>query len=286
MSSSKKSYKIDKLLSISICNRSHLLDKLKNHDLYHLLKDIQDIRSFMESHVFAVWDFMSLLKSLQNNLTGVKLPWLPKKNAKLTRFINEIVQVEESDLDMNNIPKSHFSMYLESMDEINADRKNINEFLNFLEQGLDVEQALNRIKADDKIKEFVNYTFSIIKKNKPHLTAAAFTYGREDVIPEIFIKIIKELDPKNKKYSNLKYYLDRHIEIDGDTHGPLALEMMHELCGDDINKWTEALKVGEHALQYRIKLWDSIKEKIELKNKVIGKLKKQVKHTISQPQII
>lgn len=286
MSSSKKSYKIDKLLSISKCNRSDLLDKLKNHDLYHLLKDIQDIRSFMESHVFAVWDFMSLLKSLQNNLTGVKLPWLPKKNAKLTRFINEIVQVEESDLDMNNIPKSHFSMYLESMDEINADRKNINEFLNFLEQGLDVEQALNRIKADDKIKEFVNYTFSIIKKNKPHLTAAAFTYGREDVIPEIFIKIIKELDPKNKKYSNLKYYLDRHIEIDGDTHGPLALEMMHELCGDDINKWTEALKVGEHALQYRIKLWDSIKEKIELKNKVIGKLKKQVKHTISQPQII
>ena len=286
MSSSKKSYKIDKLLSISKCNRSHLLDKLKNHDLYHLLKDIQDIRSFMESHVFAVWDFMSLLKSLQNNLTGVKLPWLPKKNAKLTRFINEIVQVEESDLDMNNIPKSHFSMYLESMDEINADRKNINEFLNFLEQGLDVEQALNRIKADDKIKEFVNYTFSIIKKNKPHLTAAAFTYGREDVIPEIFIKIIKELDPKNKKYSKLKYYLDRHIEIDGDTHGPLALEMMHELCGDDINKWTEALKVGEHALQYRIKLWDSIKEKIELKNKVIGKLNKQVKHTISQPQII
>lgn len=286
MSSSKKSYKIDKLLSISKCNRSDLLDKLKNHDLYHLLKDIQDIRSFMESHVFAVWDFMSLLKSLQNNLTGVKLPWLPKKNAKLTRFINEIVQVEESDLDMNNIPKSHFSMYLESMDEINADRKNINEFLNFLEQGLDVEQALNRIKADDKIQEFVNYTFSIIKKNKPHLTAAAFTYGREDVIPEIFIKIIKELDPKNKKYSNLKYYLDRHIEIDGDTHGPLALEMMHELCGDDINKWTEALKVGEHALQYRIKLWDSIKENIELKNKVIGKLKKQVKHTISQPQII
>jgi len=286
MSSSKKSYKIDKVLSISKCNRSDLLNKLKNHDLYHLLKDIQDIRSFMESHVFAVWDFMSLLKSLQNNLTGVKLPWLPKKNAKLTRFINEIVQVEESDLDMNNIPKSHFSMYLESMDEINADRKNINEFLNFLEQGLDVEQALNRIKADDKIKEFVNYTFSIIKKNKPHLTAAAFTYGREDVIPEIFIKIIKELDPKNKKYSNLKYYLDRHIEIDGDTHGPLALEMMHELCGDDINKWTEALKVGEHALQYRIKLWDSIKEKIELKNKVIGKLKKQVKHTISQPQII
>ena len=132
----------------------------------------------------------------------------------------------------------------------------------------------------------MNYTFSIIKKNKPHLTAAAFTYGREDVIPEIFIKIIKELDPKNKKYSNLKYYLDRHIEIDGDTHGPLALEMMHELCGDDINKWTEALKVGEHALQYRIKLWDSIKENIELKNKVIGKLKKQVKHTISQPQII
>ena len=163
------SLKIDQLLSTSEKNRSILVERLRSHDMYSLLEDIQDIRCFMESHIFAVWDFMSLLKSLQNTLTGVQVPWLPKKNAKLTRFINEIVQTEESDLDLNNLPKSHFMMYLESMYEINADTKNINEFLRFIKQGIGVREALDQIKIDNGVKRFVNNTFGIIRKNQPHL---------------------------------------------------------------------------------------------------------------------
>ena len=286
MSSISNNSKLRQLLSISRKNRSLLLKKLKNHELYHHIENIQDVRLFMESHVFAVWDFMSLLKSLQNNLTTVTLPWLPKKNVKLTRFINEIVQAEESDLDNSNQPKSHFVMYLESMHEVKADTKNINEFLRFIKQGLSIKESLNQVIIDNRVKEFVNYTFSIIKKNKPHITAAAFTYGREDVIPEIFIKILKEIDPQNKKYSNFKYYLERHIEIDGDTHGPLALEMMNELCRDDIDKWAEALEVGEQSLKFRIKLWDSIKESIEMKNKKIVEVRDRAQYMVSQTPII
>ena len=273
MHSDKKNYKINQLLRDSERNRTFLLNKLRSHDIYHNLRDIQDVRLFMESHVFAVWDFMSLLKSLQNNLTSVTVPWLPKKNAKLTKFINEIVHIEESDLDNNNIPKSHFSMYLDSMDEVGADRKNIDDLLLSIEGGQIVEDVLSRLKIDARIKKFVNYTFKIINTSKSHLIASSFTYGREDVIPEIFINLVEELDSKNNKYSTFKYYLERHIEIDGDTHGPIALEMMHDLCGNDLDKWTEALACGEESLKHRIGLWDAINSTIKLKNKSNGKFK-------------
>ena len=282
MYSDKKNYKINQLLSDSERNRTFLLNKLRSHDIYHNLRDIRDVRLFMESHVFAVWDFMSLLKSLQNNLTSVTVPWLPKKNAKLTKFINEIVHIEESDLDNNNIPKSHFSMYLDSMDEVGADRKNIDELLLSIEDGQIVEDVLSRLKIDARIKKFVNYTFKIINTSKSHLIASSFTYGREDVIPEIFINLVEELDSKNNKYSTFKYYLERHIEIDGDTHGPIALEMMHELCGNDIDMWTEALACGEESLKRRIELWDAINSKIKLKNKSNGKFKDSFIYSSSQ----
>lgn len=243
-------------------NREKLLDSLKNHNIYDNLETLQDLRLFMESHVYAVWDFMSLLKALQVELAGLSIPWLPKKNTVLTRFINEIVLVEESDLDEQKQPKSHFIMYTEAMEEIGAETSKINSLLEMIQKNIPSKQALDKIDIDQRIKDFVKFSFEVIKTKKSHLIASAFTYGREDVIPEIFIEIVKELDPKNALYSKLKFYLNRHIEVDGETHGPIALEMMHELCGDDLEKWTEALKVGEKALEHRIELWNAINENI------------------------
>lgn len=254
--------------------RNILINNLKNHILYKNLKSIHDIQIFMESHVYAVWDFMSLLKSLQVELTGTLIPWTPKKNPVLTRFINEIVQVEESDLDYSNQPKSHFQMYLESMEEINADTRKINYFIELISKNINVDIALSSIKIDSRIKEFVNFSFKIINTKKAHLIASAFTYGRENLIPEIFIKILNEVEPDKKQYSKLKFYLDRHIEVDGEMHGPLANKMMEELCNNDNEKWKEAFKVGEEALKYRLKLWDAINELILL-NRVQTKDKKE-----------
>ena len=224
----------------------------------------------MSLHIFAVWDFMSLLKAIQINLTCVSIPWTPVKNAELARFINEIVVAEESDHDAHGVVKSHFEMYLTAMDEVGANPSKMNDLLQLLESNISVEKALESVTIPNAVKEFLSFTFDIIKTNKTHLIAASFTFGREDVIPDMFINIIEKATLENdKSYDSFNYYLKRHIELDGDEHGPLSLRMIEELCGSDAQKWEEVLETGKRALQLRINLWSAIEQEITAQLKVV-----------------
>jgi len=243
---------------------SELRENLKNHELYYHLSEVQDIKVFMEKHVYAVWDFMSLLKALQQRLTCISNPWKPSKNAKIARFINEIVLGEETDVNESGVPKSHFEMYIEAMNEVGADTEKILHFVNSTNSIKDIVGTIQSSNLEKAEKEFLKFTFQTIQSNEEHKIAAAFTFGREDLIPDMFLAIIDKSNHHQKnKFPKLTYYLNRHIELDGDEHGPLSLEMISELCGDDENKWNDVLQTSVEALQKRIGLWNEIAEDIK-----------------------
>jgi hypothetical protein len=236
-----------------------LRQELITHPLYSQVSEIEDFQSFMEQHIFAVWDFMSLLKALQRGLTCVELPWKPVGSPTTRRFINEIVLGEETDVDRNGEVASHFELYLDAMTEIGADTQTIQAFLTLIENGRSIEEALNEVDINPETRNFVNFTFSILQTNSIHQIASVFTFGREDLIPEMFIEILKEMQAKGQaNISKLLYYLERHIEVDGDDHGPISLKMIEELCGDDEQKWNEVLESAKAALQMRIQLWNGV----------------------------
>ena len=233
---------------------------LLNNGLYYRLESLADLRQFMEHHVFAVWDFMSLLKALQRDLTCVQVPWVPTPNPGTRRLINEIVLEEETDHDLQGRPTSHFELYVQAMEECGADTAPIRRLVAAVAAGYSVEQALTAAKAPASVRQFVETTFGIIRAGKPHAVAAAFTFGREDLIPAMFRQLVGELrDRFPGQLDTFTYYLDRHIQLDEEVHAPLAQQMVRELCADDPECWQESQQVAIRCLEARIALWEGIK---------------------------
>lgn len=214
---------------------------------------------FMEQHVYAVWDFMSLLKTLQSSLTCTSVPWFPVGPGETRQLINEIVLGEESDTDVNHAPLSHFELYLQAMEQCGANTEPINTFCSVLKETGDLEQAFSRADAPAAVRRFVRNTFADIHSGKTHVQAAVFTFGREDLIPSMFLSMINDLHVAHpERIEAFKYYLERHIEVDGDHHSHLALAMSRHLCGSDAQRLAEAEEATVRALEHRLLLWDSV----------------------------
>lgn len=238
--------------------------ELVHHNIYSNISSVDDLKIFMESHIYAVWDFMSLLKALQVNLTCIKNPWIPSDNTKAARFINEIVLEEETDEIKEGRVTSHFELYLEAMKQIGADTSKIDKFIFDIKNSKNYRDCINNYDLAEDIKEFLNFTFDTIESEETHKIAAAFTFGRENVIPDMFIEIVRGLNKENSNVaSQFIYYLERHIELDGDDHGPIALKMIENLCGNDERKWEEVKEVSKKSIEMRIKLWSHISSKIK-----------------------
>lgn len=234
--------------------------ELCQHPLYENLNSPSALRLFMHYHVFAVWDFMSLLKGLQRGLTCVELPWRPSRAPKeVTRFINEIVLGEESDLDQNGEACDHFSLYLRAMEEIGVDPFAINHFI----------ESFDFDYVPEGARSFVEYNLNLAQSSNLHCIAAAFFYGREKLIPEMFERILKGLGDKKSECPALVYYLERHIELDGDEHSHLAELCLQKLCQDDPLLLDEAYQTGIKSLQLRAKLWDAALVSIKKEAKVM-----------------
>ena len=243
-----------------------LRQEIINHKVYAVIEDLDDLKVFMQYHIFAVWDFMSLLKTLQNNLTCTTAPWFPVGSADTRYLINEIVVGEESDVDLNGKRTSHFELYIAAMKQCGADTHQMENFINALKSLNNLDEAFKIANVSPAAIDFVNFTFEIIASKKTYLQSAIFTFGREDLIPGMFISIINEMH-KNfpDDISIFKYYIERHIEVDGDHHSNLALHMTANLCGDNEQYWAEAEEAIIQSLKSRIGLWDGIYKELSQK---------------------
>jgi hypothetical protein len=214
----------------------------------------------MEHHVFAVWDFMSLLKTLQRTLTCVQVPWVPSGPTSSRRLINDIVLVEESD-ELGDGFISHFELYLDGMRQAGADTSAIDTFIAALRAGRPVPQSLKEAAVPEPAAEFVATTWDFIDGSPVHCQAAAFAFGREDLIPEMFDQVAA-LNAESGELSTFVDYLRRHIQVDSEEHTPMAMQMLADLCGDDTSKWNQCDETVNLAFAARMRLWDGIAKRI------------------------
>lgn len=235
---------------------------LLTHPINQYIQSPTELANFMQHHVFAVWDFMSLVKKLQAELTCVAQPWVPKGSAEVRFLINEIVLGEESDVDQFGVHTSHFELYMRAMHELGIE---VWPSLGQLTQCQSIQQLLAllpTLNLPASIKEFLTFTFESIQQRPIEEVAAIFTFGREDLIPGMFQLIVDQLkQDAPAQIETLVYYLERHIEVDGDHHSLLAYQMMEELCGQDADKWTRATQAAIDSLVVRKRLWDGIVER-------------------------
>jgi hypothetical protein len=239
-------------------------DILLQHSLYKKVQTIDDLHHFLERHVYAVWDFMSLLKALQSKLTCTTTPWFATSNPEIRYLINEIVLAEETDLTLDGRRQSHYEMYVEAMEACGANTTKVEHFLSEVHSLQNIFVAIKQSSLHPNIKAFLDFTFRVIEEGKSHNIAAAFTILREDFIPSMFNENLKKFHanlPENQLIK-LIYYFERHIELDADEHGPMAMQMITELCGTDAQKWKEVEGTSIEALERRIGLWDAIEEHI------------------------
>src|ERR1700736_757529 len=244
-------YDSDHLCSL----RAALLD----HPIYSNIVSVADLRSFMEDHVFAVWDFMSLLKRLQQDMTCITVPWFPVNNAEAARLINDIVIGEETDVGPDGSYVSHLALYLRTMRDIGASTRQFEKFRSLVFVGLPVELALARIGAPLHAQAFVAHTAALANSGSTEEVLAAFFYGREDIIPEMFRRLLNTLYGANHDYDRLRhfiYYIDRHIELDGDSHGPKGRELLENLVAKSPDRNRRALRAAGSSNKHRMGLWN------------------------------
>lgn len=240
-----------------------LREALNRHPVYTAVQSLEDLKTFMAHHVYSVWDFMSLLKSLQASLAPAVAPWVPRGSPSVRRFINVIVLEEESDLGLPGphgevTYASHFELYCQAMREVGLDVSGPLRFTQLAaERG--IEAALEAGLAPAPARAFMKRTFGFVGSGKTHVIAAAFALGREHIIPGMFRALLAQLRIGKEQAPAFHFYLERHIHLDEDFHGPLSLEMLNEVCRGEPALLAEAEEAARQALEARLDFWSGVR---------------------------
>ena len=250
------------LLFAQLTEQQH---SIHQHRVFRRLQQPRDLQTFMSWHVFAVWDFMTLVKRLQRELTVTELPWTPPASAQAARLINDIVLGEESDLAPDGSAISHYELYLQAMQEVGADNSAIVQFVQRIQAGIDVDLALNDPAIPQPLRHFVQHTLGVARHGSLPEVLGNFFFGREDVIPRMFQSLLEQWRIRQDDAPVFVYYLQRHIELDSDQHGPAARQLIEEICGDDPQVLQQLVQAAAAAIEARRRLWDALADSIEQK---------------------
>ena len=239
--------------------------QLHRHPLPQAIVNMEQLRLFMEHHVFAVWDFMLLLKSLQQHIAPASVPWTPSRQPQLVGLINSLVAEEECDCLPAELggPRqlSHFEIYRLSMLEVGADTGPIDAVLDHSKQhGL--ASSLQHPAIPEPSRRFLLTTQELIDRQEIHALAAAFAYGRERLVPDLFSHLLDRLRFLALPCPMLIWYLQRHIDLDGESHGPLAESMVLALAGADHSAQSRVDEVRAQVISDRERFWDAIHHRL------------------------
>ena len=237
-------------------------ERLETHPLYARIETRDDLAGFMAHHIYSVWDFMSLIKYLHTTVPPVSAPWLPAGNTAVRRFVNELLMEEESDeapegLGFDQPYVSHFELYCAAMREVGEEPETALAFLDRVrDEGIDA--ALANAEMPEPSRRFTRTTFDFIATGKPHVVAAALAFGREHIIPWMFRRILADIGLDEAQAPAFYYYLNRHIHLDADHHGPLSIALVEALCDGDPVKLREAEEAARAAVAARVTFWDEV----------------------------
>lgn len=229
---------------------------LESHPVFARITNLPALRAFMQVHVYAVWDFMSLAKRLQRDYTCLELPWMPPADITAARLLNEIILGEETDVDPSGEPASHLELYLGAMSEVDASTVQFEDFLGCLRAGASPESALKRACVPRCAADFVRHTLQVALYGSTITVLANFFHGRENIIPGMFRGLLREWGIARTAAPRFTYYLDRHIELDGDSHGPAAASIIERALQREPSQRSIARAAALAALDARRHLWD------------------------------
>lgn len=243
--------------------------ELKTHSIFGCVRSTDDLRCFMSWHVFAVWDFMSLVKRLQHEFTSVTLPWTPPTRPSAARLLNDIVLGEESDMTPDGLHASHFELYLSAMREVGANTSQIEHFIDLVRSNIAVDVALRMVKAPEPVQKFVLATIESAKNGSVFEVLGSFLYGREDAIPQMFKTLLSDWSVPREETPIFVYYLQRHIELDGDSHGPAATRLVSDLAQGNADSLEQIRRAGISAIEHRLALWDELQSDLVQRQKLV-----------------
>lgn len=173
-----------------------------------------------------------------------------------------MILAEESDKGLAGRPLSHLEIYLQAMEEVGADISLFQEFIGLVRLRQSLDRVFDALPIPTHVRRFVERTINRALHGDPVEVVADFLFGREDLIPDMFARLLRLWEGAGSPVPTFNYYLERHIALDGDEHGPAARRMLQAMAGHDAVNWEKAATAAVEAIHSRVDLWDGALQKI------------------------